>query len=181
MKRHLLFGALCTCFISFASASAATTDFTFTFAGSGISGSGTLTASTTSTAGEYLISGISGTADGSEITSLFGLGDYPTSDPPANDNELFYPSTSSVYLDDAGFSFANAAGTDFNLFYGLNEDFDTSTAYQFNSGTGGAATTGGALTSFTLTPSATAPEPSSFLLLGTGLLGTLGVMRKRFA
>ncbi len=34
--------------------------------------------------------------------------------------------------------------------------------------------------SFTSSPAAT-PEPSSFLLLGTGLLGIAGMMRKRFA
>lgn len=36
------------------------------------------------------------------------------------------------------------------------------------------------LQSGTVVPAAT-PEPSSFLLLGTGLLGIAGMMRKRFA
>jgi hypothetical protein len=36
------------------------------------------------------------------------------------------------------------------------------------------------LTTFTLAEVGAPPEPSSYLLLGTGLLGALSIMRKRF-
>ena len=160
------------------SATASTLTFDFSFAGSGANGSGTLITSTTSTAGEYLITGISGTANGSAITGLLAPGAFPADYPPANDNLLFSPAVNGGLLDDAGFSFVDATGLDFNLFYGPNGGFDTSTAYQFVTGVG-TSSNGGALTS--CSAAATTPEPSSLALLGTGALGVAGVMRRRLA
>lgn len=79
--------------------------FTFTVTGP-VSGSGTLTTDPLSL-GSYLITGISGTFDGSTITGLIAPGAFAT-----NDN-LLYPG--SPMLDVGGVSFTILGGVDWNI------------------------------------------------------------------
>lgn len=51
---------------------------------------------------------------------------------------------------------------------------------QFNTQDASGNYVGGAQYSGTMTPVSVTPEPSSFALLGTGLLGVAGVLRRRF-
>jgi hypothetical protein len=140
--------------------------YNFSFTGTLDSGSGVFTTSTTGTSGEFLITGVTGTTDGSTISSLFAAGTYPFL-LGGGDNFLFFPAiinfpnTGAAYLDIFGLSYALANGKDVNLYYGQGQTGDPE-VYDLLSGP-------------------ITPEPASFLLLATGMLalGSIPFLRRR--
>jgi hypothetical protein len=155
---------------SFTLASVGTGVFNFSFSGSGQSGSGTFTTAATGTAGKYLITGVTGTTDGSAITSLFAPGTYPFL-LGGGDNDLYFPASinfpnkGAAYLDIFGLAYALANGNDINLYYGQGQTGDPE-VYDLLTGT----------------PPSSTPEPPSLFLLGTAaiVLAGAGLTRLRY-
>jgi hypothetical protein len=139
--------------------------FNFTVNGSagGFSGSGVLT-TTIDGSGNYLITGISGTG----VTGIIAPGDFN------NNDNLLFPSSSPL-LDSQGFSFSATEGPD---------QFEVNI---FNDGTGylaffrdeDAFTTTLPVSFDVSSSSSPVPEPSTFLLIGTGCLGAVAAFRKK--
>jgi hypothetical protein len=165
--------------VGMGSASARADIFDFSFSGASDSGSGTFTAVPTSTPGEFMVTAIGGTTDGSSIASLFAVDTYPFAFGGA-DNLLYYPSAISVenvspgYLDIYGISYALADGTDINLYFGVFSGVGTD-VYNLIYGSND---TNDLLNNFTLVDIST-PEPPSLLLFATGALGLFAFARHR--
>jgi hypothetical protein len=127
-------------------------------------GSGTLTANLSS--GEWVISAITGTVGGSAIT---GLVDFRTAD------NLLFPDT--TFLDTDGLGFETANGAEFNVFsFFAPNATDITPGNNYGEIVSNAAFGVG---TFSLTPNSPVPEPSTFLMLGTGLLGAAGAVRRK--
>ncbi len=164
---------------------AAADTFTFSVTGSGISGSGIIQTTPASTiANAEHITGISGMVNGSAIQALVPGSYDPNNQTILNfsdgrnfnfDNLLY---TQGDLFDEAGVLFELANGEYFNLY----QDSAIGPAYLTLDGDPTYDGTAGVSTPATIaiTPSST-PEPSSLLLLATGLASAAGLLRRNHA
>jgi PEP-CTERM motif len=168
--------ALCSLVLAALPSSAAFADpvsFNFSFNNSDFSGSGVLTADSTSTKGVYEIVGVIGNVTiGKTVDAISGLlaaGKFPADGP--NDNLLYFPELPAPFgaFDASGVSFelANDAGK-VNLFLSNGEVLKLTGGKQ-NEQAG----------AITVTETSPVPEPESLALLGTGVLGLAGMVRRR--
>jgi hypothetical protein len=149
------------------SALADTVSFSFSFSNSDFSGSGVLTADSTSTAGVYQVIDatgsilVNGVTD--QISGVLPVGNFPADGP--NDNLLFFPASSIGVFDEFGVSLKLGTAGKLNLFLSEGEDLKLTGGRQDEQ-----------IGAISVAP---VPEPEAFVLVGTGVLGLAGVIRRR--
>jgi hypothetical protein len=142
------------------------------------SGSGTLTAVADPTiANAFDVTGISGTVDGNPIVGLLPCATYDPSNPClSTGNSFFYDNL--LYPDGVpplGLLVLDSRGIGLDLGGGLESSYFASSSHIISFMTNGPHDNGNPV-GFSITA---IPEPGSFVLLGTGLLGIAGTVRRR--
>jgi PEP-CTERM motif len=165
MKMNVLgaIAVLC-CALAFATRSQADA-ISFNYSGDGVTVSGTLFG-TGNGNGTWTITGITGTYNGIGIAGIVPLG----ADPSYIYNNLLYYPSDPLFVDNAGILFNVPGVGDVNLY------FDPSFGY---GNITGSLDPGFVTTAVIVDFSSPAPEPATLGLLGTGILGTLAVVRRR--
>ena len=179
--RQILSGLCLLVALATGVAAHADASYSYSYFGAGVSGSGDFTLTGTATDGVYEVTSMDGQVNGTNIAGLLPVDSYKD-----NDN-LFYDS--DTYLDGSGVSFLLDNAANVNIYYSNGDWFLQGDGnFVLDGGGDGPVLTPSTLgpttlvlTSFTFAPEAitTTPEPSSIALLGTGVLGAAGMMRRR--
>jgi hypothetical protein len=165
MKKNVLgaIAVLC-CALAFATRSQADA-INFNYSGDGVAVSGTLFGDNNGN-DTWTITGITGTYNGISIAGIVPLG----VDPSYIYNNLLYYPADPLFVDNDGILFNVPGVGDVNLYWDPSFGYGNIT---------GSLDQGFVTTAVTVDFSSPAPEPATLGLLGTGILATLAVVRRR--